>query len=210
MRPRKRRKSRGGNTVQITIPETVLQSVNEMSKHRKEVGGGFILDDRNVVCNVNFFLSTEASRVYFDEKYPVEFHVHPITSRKKVDIMMARIPSASDIASTMTTQKEEIVFTNGYNFKIEIYDKDLFDNYKKSILRMYPPVDGKRRDEYELFNVYRNYLTDIFNDIWEDTSGTKIYEKRIERFIGKWKSFLKDAGIRIIRVTGGKVVMNVF
>jgi len=190
----------------LLIPEAIGDSLKELSNFETEIGGGIVLDKKkNKIVKIVIFPSNDRYRITFDStKYDIEFHTHPVVSKKPDDIRLARIPSPADISSTFTTGKEEIAFAGGYVFSISIYDKNLFEKTKKDIRETYK--DKKFDSSYDR---YRAYFDDVFDGIRKESK--KLPGSNRVRFITKkWKHKVRKFGVITKRVNLKNEKFNIY
>jgi len=195
----------------INIPVVYINAIKQLLNDDKEVGGGITLDPSNKrLIKLEIFPSSNKNSIEFKKVYDIEFHTHPSKPNNKIDILVSKIPSPGDIASTFVSKREEFVITRGYIFKIKIQDKDLFLRKRKEIR------DIAEKDFPTIYDLYRDFLSNVFERIRKIArKNVKDAEKKgeieiINEVLRLWKDFLLSYGIYIGKLEKDDVLFNVY
>lgn len=184
----------------FTFEPMYAKSIRELCESQTEMGGGILLDKKkSKIVELDIFPSDRRSSITFGTKrYDIEFHTHPIGSGSENDLLLVRMPSFADVASTFTTGKEEIVFTKGYIFTISIYDKNLFEATKRYIRKT---LGSGRFDT--IYDRNRAYFQKVFENVRKKSHDLKHISML-------WKRTLKKSGVEIKKVNIRDAEFNVY
>lgn len=182
----------------VKIPMEALDTLKPLYKRKTESGGGMNFDEKGRLKDVHYFFSDSNKKITFKETSDIEFHAHPVLGRGKRLLIAARRASASDIASTFTSGKEEIIFSKGYYFAVRIQNRELFEQTKRMIAKRY-----KGQKFESIFFRYRAFFTEQ-----EDIIKSK-YADDIKQLNDAWNKEIQKYGIEVTRLDPTKVEMNI-
>ena len=182
----------------VKIPRAFLDTLKPLYKHATEVGGGINFDDKGKVKNVYYFTSNSNKKIKFDEMYDVEFHAHPLLGKTQRHLLSARRASASDIASTFVSGREEIIFSKGYTFVVRIKDRALFERTKSNIKKR---LKGQQFDT--IFFMYRAFFSE------QEQSIVNKYYDDVKVLNDEWNKEIEKYGLHVERLDNDKIEMSV-
>lgn len=182
----------------VKIPKEFLDTLKPLYKYPTEVGGGINFDDRGKVKTVHYFSSDSNKKIQFTEIYDVEFHAHPPLGKTKRHLVASRRCSASDIASTFVSGREEIIFSKGYAFIVHIKDRVLFEKTKTDINKRF------RGQKFESpYHKYRAFFAEQESVIMSK------YADDIKMLNDEWNKELEKYGLEVSRVNPNKIEVSI-
>jgi len=182
----------------VKIQDEFFQSLKPLYKHKTEVGGGINFDKKGNIKTIHYFTSDSDKNIKFDEIYDVEFHAHPPLGKSKRFLLASRRASASDIASTFVSGREEIIFAKGYNFIVRIKNRELFENTKKMINKR---LKGKKFESP--FYKYKEFFAEQEAIIKEK------YRDDIKKLNDAWNKEIEKYGLEVSRIDPKKVEVSI-